>query len=83
LDCQCGRETVGGAITGGPLTLFPADAGTPYINRYSGQWRTRNVAKRPGGYRGRATEEAQWPQTAGLGIAVSDTAGQSVNDNGG
>jgi len=48
----------GGAIDGRSLTPFPGDAGTPSIDRHSGQWRARNVAKRP--WEG-ATMETQWP----------------------
>ena len=38
----------GGAIAGQSPTLFRADAGTPSIDRHSGQWRTQNVTKQPG-----------------------------------
>jgi len=38
----------GGAIAGRSPKPFPADAGTPSIDRHSGQWHARNAAKRPG-----------------------------------
>jgi len=47
LDRQQGHEGRG-AIAGRPPMPFPADAGTPPIDRHSRQWRTWNVAKWPG-----------------------------------
>jgi len=37
-----------GGIASWPPMLFPADARTQLIDRRSGRWRARNVAKRPG-----------------------------------
>ena len=37
-----------GAIAGRSLTLFPADAESPLIDRHSGRWRAQNVAKQLG-----------------------------------
>ena len=62
-----------GAIAGWSPVLFPADAGTPSIDRRSRWWRARNVAKWLGGYRRSATGDAQWPiglRTTGQGITV-------------
>jgi len=50
---------MGGAIAGRSPTLFPADAGTPSIDRH--RRRTRNFAKRRGRYGRSATGQAQWP----------------------
>jgi len=46
-----------GGIAGRLPTLFPAHARTPSIDRHSGQWRTQNVAKRPG----EGPTEGAWP----------------------
>jgi len=76
----------GGAIASRWPTLFPADAGTPSIDRHSGQWRARNVAKQLG--RGlqeehdRGSAMADLPPDSGPGNRrppLLDAAGQSVD----
>ena len=60
-----------GAIAGRTPVLFPADDGTPSIDRHSRQWRARNVAKRLGeglqGERDRGSTMADWPSHGGPG----------------
>jgi len=70
--------------------LFPADVGTPSIDRHSGQRHARNVAKWPGegGYTESTTGEVQWPSAPYDGSGNHrppplDTAGQSVDVTGG
>ena len=78
----------GGAIAGQSPTLFRADAGTPSIDRHSGQWRTQNVTKQPGeGATGGARPGKRNGRSAHVGrrwtIAISRTRGQMGAQNGG
>jgi len=41
-------EWMGGRSPDSPRCCFPVDAGTPSIDRHSGRWHGRNIAKRPG-----------------------------------
>jgi len=91
--CQHDRSWIAGGGAGGgrlpasPSTLFPADVGTPSIDRHGGQWRARNVVKRPGeGATGCATLKVPWRIGPGRRAGESpcplpppsDATGQSV-----
>ena len=86
LDRRRGRE---GGIAGRPPTLFPADAGTPSIDRHSGWWRAINTAERPGkgatrwARQGKSKHRSAPGRRAGESPPPSDSTGQSVNVAGG